>query len=101
MAQVGVVAKIVAKEGQRDELVGALQAALDAAQGEEGTRYYLLHTDAQQADVLWMYELYESQEALQAHMGSEAFKAIGPAVGNLVAARPELTFMTPVGGKGL
>ena len=48
-----------------------------------------------------MYELYESQAALGEHMGSEAFKALGPAIGKFVGGAPELIFTKPVGGKGL
>lgn len=100
-AMVAVMAKIPAAPGKREELVGALRQALDTAQGEPGTRYYLLHADASDADTLWMYELYDSQEAFQAHAGSEAFKALGPALAPYLGGRPELTFMTPIGGKGL
>lgn len=101
MSHVGVVAKITAQEGKRSELSRALQRALDTANGEEGTIYYLLHEDVADASVLWTYELYASQDALQLHRGSEAYKALGPAIGSFLAARPELIFLNPVGGKGL
>ena len=101
MSQISVIAKIPAAPGKRDELAAALQTALDTAKGEAGTRYYLLHTDDQNADVLWMYEMYESQADLESHMGSEAFKALGPAIGPFLAGRPELIFTKPIGGKGL
>jgi quinol monooxygenase YgiN len=100
MAKVAVVARIPAAPGKRDELAKALQTALDTAEREVGTEYYILHADAKDADVLWMYELYTSQEALNEHMGSEAFKALGPAIGPLLGGAPELTFMAPLGGKG-
>lgn len=100
MSKVAVVAKIPAAPGRRDELVAALQTALDTARGEPGTEYYILHADAKDPDVLWMYELYTDQAALDAHMGSEAFKALGPAIGPLLGGAPELTFLAPLGGKG-
>jgi quinol monooxygenase YgiN len=99
--QVAVLAKIPAAPGKRDELVAALQGALDTAQGEAGTTYYILHADAKDADVVWFYELYADQAAVDAHMGSEAFKAMGPVIGPFLGGRPELTFLTPLGGKGL
>lgn len=101
MAKVAVWAKIPAAPGKRDELAAALQAALDTAKGESGTIYYLLHTDAADPDSLFMYELYEDQDALNAHMGTEAFKALGPAIGPFLGGAPSLTFLAPVGGKGL
>jgi quinol monooxygenase YgiN len=100
MSKVAVWAKIPAQAGKRDELAKGLQIALDAASGEPGTTYYILHEDPKDPDVLWMYELYEDQAALDAHQGSDAFKALGAAIGGLLAGRPELTFVTPVAGKG-
>jgi quinol monooxygenase YgiN len=101
MTKIAVWAKIPAAPGKRDELVAAMQTALETAQGESGTLYYILHTDPSDADALYMYELYESQEALNAHMGSDAFKALGPAIGPLLGGAPQLTILGPVGGKGL
>jgi len=100
MSQISVIAKIPAAPGKRDELATALQTALDTAKGEAGTRYYILHTDDADADMLWMYEMYESKADLESHMGSEAFKALGPAIGPFLGGRPELIFTTPIGGKG-
>lgn len=100
MADIGVIAKITAQDGKRSDLAAALQGALDAAEQEPGTIYYILLADGSDENVLWMYEMYENQAALDAHMGSDAFKALGPAIGPFLAARPELIFCTPIGGKG-
>jgi quinol monooxygenase YgiN len=100
MADIAVIAKLTAQEGKRAELAAALQGALDTAAGEEGTLCYILHEDAVEADTLWFYESYTDQAALDAHMGSDAFKALGPAIGPFLGGRPELTFLKPIGGKG-
>jgi quinol monooxygenase YgiN len=100
MSKIAVIARVPAQPGKRDDLVAALQAALETASAEEGTTYYILHTDAKDPDVLWMYEMYTDQDALVAHSGSESFKALGPAIAPFLAGRPELTFLTPIGGKG-
>ncbi len=100
MSKVAVIAKIAAQEGKRDDLAKALQAALDTAQGEVGTEAYILHEDASDANLLWMYEMYTDQDALGVHMGSEAFKALGPSIMPFLAGRPELIFVKPIGGKG-
>lgn len=101
MSQVVIIAKFTALSGQRAPLTAALQAALDTAEKEPGTRLYILHEDTANADVLVMYEMYENQEALAAHGSSEAFKALGPAIRPYTASRPEITVAKPVGGKGL
>ncbi len=100
MADVAVIAKITAQDGTRADLAAALQGALDAAENEPGTIAYVLLEDAVDANVLWMYEVYTDQAALDSHMASEAFKALGPAIRPFLAGRPELTFCKPIGGKG-
>jgi quinol monooxygenase YgiN len=101
MDQVAVVARLTANDGQRDALAAALQAAVDTAAGESGTIYYILHEDPADEQVLWMYEMYADQAALEHHASSEGYKALGPAIRPYLAARPELNFLKPIGGKGL
>jgi quinol monooxygenase YgiN len=101
VSKVVVIAKIPAAPGQRPQLVAAMQAALDAVANEQGTRFYIMHEDAVDADVLWMYEMYDDQDALAAHSSSDEFKAMGRAMKPFMGGRPELTFANPIGGKGL
>ena len=77
MSQVALIAKIPAAPGKRAELVAAFQQALDNVMDEPGTIRYILHEDAKDADVLWFYELYTDQAALQSHSTSAAMKALG------------------------
>lgn len=101
MSQIAVIAKIPAQPGQRDAVVAGLRAMLDHVETEPGTITYILHEDAKDADVLWMYEIYADQAAFDAHGTSEAMKALGGAIGAHLGGKPELTFLTPIGGKGL
>ncbi|MCU1501401.1 MAG: hypothetical protein JWM12_755 [Ilumatobacteraceae bacterium] len=101
MAQVAVLAKITAQPGKRDDLAKVAQQALENVKAESGTQYYILHADDKDENVLWFYELYTGKDALDHHMGTDAFKALGPLMAPFVGARPELTFLTPIGGKGL
>jgi quinol monooxygenase YgiN len=98
--KVSVLAKLPAAPGKRAELAAAFQAAIDNAQGESGTIYYILHEDAKDADALWVYEMYTEQAALDAHSSSDAFKALGAVLGPFMGGRPELTFLKPLSGKG-
>ena len=100
MSKVALAVKLPAASGKGNELAAAMGEALDEVQKESGTRYYILHADPNEADVLYMYEMYESQDALNEHMGSEAFKALGPAIGPFLGGRPDLKFVAPLGGKG-
>lgn len=101
MSQVAVVVKVHAAPGQRDQLIAALQVALQTVEGEPGTLRYILHEDAADADVVWFYEMYTDQDALVLHSSTDAFKAMSAAMKPFVAGRPELTFLKPIGGKGI
>jgi quinol monooxygenase YgiN len=99
--KVAVLARIPAQPGKRDELVAALQAAIDNANTEDGTLLYILHTDDKDPDAVLFYELYSNQEAFTAHGTSDRFKEIGMSLRELAGGRPEITMLTPVIGKGL
>lgn len=101
MSKIAVVATITAKPGKRDELAAALGVAIETANSEAGTLLYILHADGADENALLMYELYDSNEALGAHVSSDAFKALGAALASLVDGKPEMRILTPLSGKGL
>src|SRR5829696_2291235 len=101
MSAVACIANVPSAPGKRAELAAALRAALGNVEQEAGTRYYILHEDDKDEDLLWMYELYEGPEAFDAHRTAPWMAELGPAIGPFLGGRPELTFVTPIGGKGL
>ena len=101
MSKVSVWVKLDIQPGKRDEVVAIIQEALDAVQSEPGTLLYLVNTDPKDENVLYFFEMYESQDALAAHSGAEWFKVFGPKLGPVLAGRPSMQFLSAVGGKGL
>jgi quinol monooxygenase YgiN len=101
MSKVVVAVKLRIKSGQRDAFTEAVKPGLATAQSESGTLNYIFHHDAVDADVVWFYEMYADQDSLNAHMGSDAFKAFSKSLGDFVDGAPEFNFLTPIGGKGL
>jgi len=101
MSGPAILARLISKPGERDALTTVLEKLVAAVEDEPGTLRYILHHDAKEADVVWFYELYESQEAFEAHSKSETMAALGPELAPLVGGRAELTFLSVVGGKGL
>jgi quinol monooxygenase YgiN len=100
MSKVSVIAKIPCQAGKRDEVVAALGEYFPQVEGEEGTLVYSVSADTGDETTLWVYELYADGDALQAHGGSDAFKALGAKIGGLLAGAPELHFCSPVRAKG-
>lgn len=101
MSQVSMIVKLPAAEGKGAELAEAFKAAFEHVNAESGTRYYILHADSNNADELWIYELYENQDALNAHMGADWFAPFSKSLAPFMGGRPEMHFVTPIAGKGL
>jgi quinol monooxygenase YgiN len=101
MSQVAVIVKLPAAEGKGNELAEAFKAAFEHVNKEDATRYYILHADANNPDELWIYEMYESQDGLNAHMGADWFAPFGKSLAPFMGGRPEMHFVTPLAGKGL
>lgn len=99
---VTVIAKLTANDGQRDELVAALQPMLEHVEANEpDTLAYVLMEDVKDPNLLWLYEKYPDQAALNAHSSSHAMKELATAVRPYAASRPEVVICNPIGGKGL
>ncbi len=101
MAKVAVLVKVKTKEGQRDAMTKAVMPGIETAKSEIGTQFYVFHHDAVDLNTVWFYELYVDQEAANLHMSSDAFKAWSRTLMPFVDGAPEISFLTPTGGKGI
>ena len=101
MSKVVAIVKLAAAPGKGKELAAAMDFALENVKAESGTRYYILHAEVGNEDSLWLYEMYDSQADMDAHMGAEWFKQLGPKIAPLFGGAPEFHFLRPIGGKGI
>lgn len=93
----GLIGRMTAKPGQRDALAAVLIAGTAAM---PGCLSYVVATDATDADVLWITELWESKTV---HAGSLALPSVRAAIakGRPMIARMETIAETvPVGNMG-
>lgn len=104
MTQVAQIARFVAKQGEHERLLAAIDEASVAAAQESGTLLYISHVDHADERTVWVYELYDSEEARAAHLASEATTRLRAAVADVVIepisvtrARPRRTVGVPVG----
>lgn len=101
MAKVAVLVKVKTKEGQREAMTKAVMPGIETAKGETGTQFYIFHHDAVDPNTVWFYELYVDQDAANLHMSSDAFKAWSRTLMPFADGAPEISFLTPTGGKGI
>jgi quinol monooxygenase YgiN len=94
----GLIGKMLAQPGKRDELVGYLMAGT----GEmPGCLSYVVATDATNPDAIWITEVWDSQ---QSHAGSLKLPSVQTTIAKarpLIAGFGERFETQPVGGVGL
>jgi quinol monooxygenase YgiN len=94
----GLIGKMTAVDGKRDELVAIL---LDGVAGMPGCLSYVVATDPGDANAIWITEAWDSKAS---HDASLALPSVKNAIAKgrpLIAAFGNGTVTTPVGGHGL
>ena len=100
MGTVALIVKLPAQAGKGADLLAELSKVVAATADEPGTLQYILHTDDNNPDTIWVYEVYSDKAALGAHSAGEVFKATFPVLKSMLAGAPEFIGVTPVVGKG-
>jgi len=94
---IGVFATIKAREGQEAALeAGFKELAAAVRANEPGNSLYMLVRSRKEKGTYHVMEVYESEEALNAHRGSAHMKAIGPKLGPVVAGPPAVEIFDAV-----
>lgn len=94
----GLIGKMIATPGKRDELIGVL---LGGVSGMPGCLSYVVAKDAEDRDALWVSEVWESEGA---HESSLSLPSVREAISRgrpLIAGFGERFETEPVGGHGL
>lgn len=101
MSKVAIFAKLTAQPGRREEVARILGSMFEAVEREAGTEVYSMHASVSEPDELWFYELYTDADAATAHGSSDAMKAVGAQLAELLAAPPEIVMTSPLRAAGL
>lgn len=91
----GLIAKMTAVEGKRDELAGILLAG---TQEMPGNISYIIANDVQNPDGLWITEVWKSKEA---HMASLSLPRVQAAIQKgrpLIASMERIAETKPIEG---
>jgi quinol monooxygenase YgiN/quercetin dioxygenase-like cupin family protein len=100
---VGRYVKFTAQPGRGDDVAEQLLAAAESLRETAGCELYVINRAASEPDVIWVTELWLSQEALDAsleQLQTDEGKARIGQVMALLAKPPELTELEPLGGVG-
>jgi quinol monooxygenase YgiN len=94
----GLIGKVTAQAGKRDELVRIL---LDGVAEMPGCLSYIVCNDPTDANLIWITEAWESKDA---HAASLSLPSVKHAISKgrpLIAAVSAVAETTPIGGHGL
>jgi quinol monooxygenase YgiN/mannose-6-phosphate isomerase-like protein (cupin superfamily) len=103
MAGVGRYMKFTAQPGRVDELAELLVGAAASLRDTPGCELYVINRTPEEPDVVWVTELWLSQDALDAsleQLRTDEAQARVAALQALLAAPPERIDVLPVGGVG-
>src|SRR5690606_13809445 len=98
MKTYGLIGKMLAVPGKREDLIGVL---LDGVGGMPGCLSYVVARDAADADAVWVSEVWESREAHEASLALPSVRAAIARGRPLIAGFGERFETEPVGGHGL
>lgn len=85
-----IVAFVSVKPGAEDQFIAAAKTCVAASRAEPGVLHYELWREQQGERRFVFNELYADQAAVDAHMGSDHFKALGMAARDIATARPTI-----------
>ncbi|MBA2936016.1 antibiotic biosynthesis monooxygenase [Sphingomonas sp. CGMCC 1.13654] len=94
----GLIGKMKAVPGQRDALIAAI---LEGSAAMPGCLSYVVAKDADDADAIWITEVWDSEASHDASLQLPAVQASIAKAKDLVASMETGVVTTPVGGIGL
>jgi quinol monooxygenase YgiN len=97
-AMYGLIGKITAAPGKRDELVAIL---LEGTGGMPGCLSYIVARDSADADGIWITEVWDSRESHGASLSLASVRAAIAKGRPLIAGFSNRVETTPAGGHGL
>jgi quinol monooxygenase YgiN len=101
MTMYGLTGKLTALPGRGEELLAAMLKAADLVADAPGCEMYLVSTCPDQADTVWITELWHSEVDHDDSLQIEGVRELIAQVRPILAGPPEGTRLHPVGGKGM
>jgi quinol monooxygenase YgiN len=94
----GLIGKMTAAPGKRDELIAVL---LDAVDNMPGCLTYIVAKDTNDANAIWITEVWDGQASHEASLSLPSVKQSIAKGRPLIAGFGDRVVTTPVGGFGL
>ena len=94
--RVGLMVRLPAHPGGRPALLDAVNRFADGLRETPRTEAFMVSLDPNDEDVVWLYEWFTDEAALEAHRTTAAFASLMEEMPNLLASSPALMRIDPL-----
>jgi quinol monooxygenase YgiN len=92
----GMLVRLTAEDGRRPALLDALHRYSDGLEEEPGTELFIVHLDPDDANVVWLYEIFRDDEAQNEHRAAEGFAQLMTELPDVLGAPPAILRLDPL-----
>jgi quinol monooxygenase YgiN len=94
---IGIVATLKVQEGKESEFEGVFRELAAAVRANEpGNTLYSVFKSRKDKDTYIVMEMYENEDAVQAHRKADHFRAAGPKIGATLAGAPDVAYFDAI-----
>ena len=91
-----LMVRVTAVDGMRPALLDLLNTYADGLAEEPGTELFIVSMDPDDANIVWLYEIFADEDAENAHRGSAGFAALMNAMPPLLNGPPAVLRTVPL-----
>ena len=92
----GMLVRLTAEEGKRPALLDALHRYSDGLEEEPGTQLSIAHVDPDDANIVWLYEIFHDEEAQDEHRATEGFAQLMTELPDVLGSPPAILRLDPL-----
>jgi quinol monooxygenase YgiN len=94
--RIGMLVRIPTLPGMRAAALDALNRYIDDLDEEPGTEAFLVCVDPSDSDVVWLYEWFRDEQAVEAHRSAPLFGRLMNELPGLVGESPGIMRIDPL-----
>ena len=91
-----MLVRLTASEGMRPALLDALHRYSDGLEEEPGTEVLVVHVDPDDANIVWLYEIFRDDDAQNDHRAAEGFAQLMTELPDVLGAPPAILRLDPL-----
>lgn len=91
-----LLVRLTSQQGQRPALLDLLNTYADGIREEPGTELYLVSVDPDDENLVWLYEIFQNEDAEIAHRQSEGFAELMLKLPQVLDGSPGVLRMQPL-----